>query len=106
MSALEAIAPALTGYFLCKVLRDVSPNLTAHNVVYRGKRYAVAADQNRVILSVSVGIARQYIEHEYIQQTHHINRGHVLSRQLKNVSKRWTRDPGVIRFVFGGRRLS
>ena len=102
---LEVIAPTFAGDFLCEVLRDVLPNLAAHDVVHRRKRRAVAADHDRVVLGMSVGVAGENIDHDHIEQTHDIGRGHVPPRYLKHVLQGRSTNSGLVGFVLGGWRL-
>src|SRR5262249_5225859 len=56
---LEGFTPIFAGDLLGEILRDVLPHFAAHDVVHRRERDAVASNNDRVILGMSVSVAGQ-----------------------------------------------
>src|SRR5712675_3484147 len=101
VSSLEMIAPAVAGDLLSEVLRNILPNLTAHDVIYRCERCPRCVDHDRIVLGMSVGIAGDDIEHDHVKQTDNIGRIHVPPRYLKQVLQRRPANSCLIDLVLG-----
>jgi hypothetical protein len=67
--------PVPPGDFECELLGDVFPNLTAHDIVHRRQRRAIAADHDRMVLGVGVGVEGHDIDEDHVEQTHPVGRG-------------------------------
>ena len=98
---LEVVTPIFAGDLMGEILRDVLPHFAAHDVVHRRERDAVASNNDRVILGMSVSVAGQNIEHDHIEQTHYVGRGHVPSRYIKHVIQCRSGNTSLIGFVLG-----
>jgi hypothetical protein len=79
------VAAGFAGDLLCEIFGDVFLNLAAHDMVHWCEQCRAGTEHDRVILCVRVGVARDDIYNDHVEQADDFRRWHVLPRHLKHI---------------------